>query len=53
VPFSITRDVPPEQATPGVNGPVTRENVETGSNVFDIRGMIADLEASPGARKRT
>jgi len=52
VPFTFTEDTggPPAM---GGDGPQVRENVDTGSNVFDIRGMIADLEADPNARRRT
>jgi hypothetical protein len=39
-------------STPGVDGPQVRQ-ADTGAQVFDIRGMIADLEASPDARKRS
>jgi hypothetical protein len=35
-----------------MSGPVIRENVDAGTNVIDLRAMIAELEASPGARKR-
>jgi hypothetical protein len=55
VPFSVSRAASsPENATPGMSGPVVRENVDTGSNVFDIRGMIAGLEAArtPGGDPR-
>jgi hypothetical protein len=51
VPFS--REAVAEQVTPGVTGPATRENVDAGTNVFDITAMIADLEKNPDARRRT
>jgi hypothetical protein len=51
VPFSVTR-AEALPGTPGTDGPQVRQ-VDTGAQVFDIRGMIADLEASPDARKRT
>jgi hypothetical protein len=53
VPFSVIRAGSAQQAAPGATGPVVRENVDTGSNVFDITGMIAGLEADPAARNRT
>ena len=52
IPFTVSRSVPVEMATPGVDGPQTRTGVDAGTNVFDLRGMIADLEANPDARKR-
>jgi hypothetical protein len=35
-----------------MNGPTIRENVDAGTNVIDLRAMIAELEANPDARKR-
>jgi hypothetical protein len=54
VPFSVTRaEVSPGQAMPGMTGPVVRENVDTGSNVFDLTAMIAGLDSDPAARRRS
>lgn len=49
VPFSFGEDSP---ARMGGDGPQVRK-VDTGAKVFDITGMIAELEANPDARKRT
>jgi hypothetical protein len=35
-----------------MNGPVIRENVDAGTNVINLRDMIAELDANPDARKR-
>ena len=40
------------EAAPGMAGPQVRK-AEVGAQVFDIRGMIAGLEADPAARKRS
>jgi hypothetical protein len=53
VPFTFTEDAGRIPAAMSEDGPRVRENVDGGSNVFDIRGMIADLEADPNARRRT
>ena len=39
-------------AATGTDGPVVRK-AETGAQVFDIRGLITELEANPDARKRS
>jgi len=55
VPFSFSEDNP--FGAPGQEGqqqmpqPVIRQ-VETDAKVFDIRGMIAEFESDPAARKR-
>jgi hypothetical protein len=40
------------EAAPGMAGPQVRK-AATGAQVIDIRGMIAELEANPAARKRS
>jgi hypothetical protein len=35
-----------------MDGPVIRENVDTGADVIDLRAMIAELDANPEARRR-
>jgi hypothetical protein len=56
VPFSFSEGNPfgePGQEGPqGMPQPVIRQ-VETDAKVFDIRGMIAELESDPAARKRS
>lgn len=37
---------------PGMNGPTIRENVDAGADVIDLRAMINELEANPGARQK-
>lgn len=39
-------------AATGTDGPVIRK-AETGAQVFDIRGLITELEGNPEARKRS
>jgi hypothetical protein len=52
VPFTFTEDTGRIPAAPGGDVPAVRE-ADTGAQVFDIRGMIAGLDADPNARKRT
>lgn len=57
VPFSFSEDAANTwrgggEMAPGMPAPNIR-TVDTGAKVFDIKGMIADLEADPAARKRT
>ena len=53
VPFSFSDDMPaaPGSGFPEGMQPVIRK-ADTGAEVFDIRGMIDQLEADPEARKR-
>jgi hypothetical protein len=39
-------------AATGTDGPVVRQ-ADTGAQVFDIRGLITELESNPDARKRS
>lgn len=54
VPFRFSEQPfePGQDVAPGFPQPVIRK-VDTGAKVFDIRGMIAELENDPEARKRT
>ena len=58
VPFNFSEEGPPASwqqdsgTGPGMPAPQIRR-VDTGAKVFDIKGMIAELEANPAARKRT
>jgi hypothetical protein len=53
VPFSWKQEAAePGEITPGVSGPVVRENVDAGVKVIDLNAMRAELEAQRAERQK-
>lgn len=49
VPFSWSEE--PDDPTPGVSGPKTRENVDAGIDVLDLTKFRQELEAERASRQ--